>query len=120
LAAGNPDAAAAAAAELEETAASYGSPTLLAATKHALGAVALATGAKEEAVAHLVAAQQLWQEAHAPYERAQARALLAEAHLGIGDRESSLVEQRAAHATFTRPGAEPAAAASARRLQELV
>jgi hypothetical protein len=93
---------------------------LLAAAKHAIGAVALATGAREQAVARLVAAQQLWQKAHAPYERAQARALLAEAHLGIGDRESSLVEQRAAHATFKRLGAEPAAAASARRLQELV
>lgn len=120
LLAGNPEAAAAAATELEQTAASYGSPTLLAAAKHALGAVALATGAREQAVAHLAVAQQLWQKAHAPYERAQARALLAEAHLGIGDRESSLVEQRAAHATFKRLGAEPAAAASARRLQELV
>jgi len=120
LLAGNPEAAAAAATELEETAASYGSPTLLAAAKHALGAVALATGAKEQAVAHLVAAPQLWQKTHAPYERAQARALLAEAHLGIGDRESSRVEQSAAHATFKRLGAEPAATASARRLQEFV
>jgi hypothetical protein len=120
LLAGNSEAAAAAASELEETAASYGSPTLLAAAKQALGAVALATGTREQAVAHLVAAQQLWQKAHAPYEQAQARALLAEAHLGVGDRESSLVEQRATHATFKRLGAEPAAAASARRLQELV
>ena len=120
LLAGNPEAAAAAATELEEIAASYRSPTLLAAAKHAVGAVALATGAREQAVAHLGAAQQLWQKARAPYERAQARALLAEAHLGIGDRESSLVEQRAAHAIFKRLGAEPAAAASASRLQELV
>jgi hypothetical protein len=119
LLAGNPEAAAAAATELEETAASYGSPTLLAAAEHALGAVALATGAREQAGAHLVAAQQLWQQAHAPYKRAQTRALLAEAHLGSGDHESSLVEHRAAQATFKRLGAEPAAAASARRLQEL-
>jgi hypothetical protein len=119
LLAGNPQAAAAAAAELEETAASYGSPTLLAAAKHATGAVALATGATAQAVTHLVAAQQLWQKAHAPYERAHARALLAEAHLGVDDRESSLVEKRAAHALFKRLGAQPAAAASAKRLQEL-
>ena len=108
-----------AAAELEETAATYGSPTLLAAARHAIGAVALAAGEHEAAVAHLVAAQRLWQEARAPYERAHARALLAEAHLGLGDREASLVEQRAAHATFEQLGAEPAAAASALRLHEL-
>ena len=118
--AGAPDAAAAAATELEGTAATYGSPTLLAAAKHALGAVALATGAKDQAIAHLIAARQLWQTTHAPYEQAHARALLAEAHHNVGDRESSLVELRAAHATFERLGAEPAATASARRLQELV
>ena len=115
---GSPEEATAAAAELEETAAAHGSPTLRAAARHALGAVALAAGNGEEAVAHLTEAQRLWQEAHAPYERAQARALLAEAHLRIGDRESSLVEQRAAHEAFKRLGAEPAAAASAKRLQE--
>jgi tetratricopeptide (TPR) repeat protein len=63
LLAGNPETAAAAATDLEETAASYGSPTLLAAAKHAIGAVALATEAREQAVAHLAAAQQLWQKA---------------------------------------------------------
>ncbi|MDP9258046.1 MAG: hypothetical protein M3Q31_16055 [Actinomycetota bacterium] len=119
LAAGSREAAAVAAAELEETAASYRSPTLLAAAKHAIGAVALANGATAGAVTHLAAAQRLWQEAHAPYEWAHARALLAEAHRGVGDRESSLVEQRAAHTTFKRLGAQPAAAASAKRLQEL-
>jgi hypothetical protein len=44
---------------------------------------------------------------------------LAEAHLGLGDRDASLVEQRAAHAAFQRLGAEPGAAASATRLHEL-
>lgn len=119
LLAGVAEAAAGAAAELEETAASYGSPTLLAAARQAIGVVALAAGAGDQAVVHLAAAQHLWHEARAPYERAQARALLAEAHLGLGDRDASLVEQRAAHATFERLGAEPAASASARRLQEL-
>jgi hypothetical protein len=119
LLAGDAEAAAGAAAELEQTAASYGSPTLLAAARQAIGAVALATGERDQAVAHLAAAQQLWREARAPYEQAQARALLAEAHLGLGDRDASLVEQRAAHAAFKRLGAEPAAAASARRLHEL-
>jgi hypothetical protein len=118
LLAGSPVEATAAAAELEETAAAYGSPTLRAAARHALGAVAVAAGKGEEAVTHLAAAQQLWQQTHAPYERAQARALLAEAHHRLGDRDSSLVEHRAAHATFERLGAEPAPAASARRLQE--
>ena len=117
--AGNPEVAEVAAQELEEIAAIYASPSLVAAAKHAVGEVALATGATETAVAHLGAAQQHWQKAHAPYERAQARALLAEAYLGLGDRESSLVEQRAAHATFERLGAEPAASTSAKRLQEL-
>ncbi|HET6172241.1 MAG TPA: hypothetical protein VFD90_06540 [Gaiellales bacterium] len=116
LVAGNPEAAAAAAAELEGTAASYGSPTLLVAARHAMGSVALATGDREQAVAHLAAAQQFWYEAHAPYERAHACTLLAGARLGVGDHESSLVEHRAAYATFTRLGAQPAAAASAKRL----
>jgi hypothetical protein len=60
-----------------------------------------------------------WRQARAPYEQAQARALLAEAHLASGDRDASLVEQRAAHAAFAQLGAEPAAATSASRLKEL-
>ena len=89
------------------------------AARQAAGAVALASGDREAAVAHLVTAKTLWHEAHAPYERAQTRALLAEAHLALGDRESSLVEQRAAHAAFEQLGAAPAAAACAMRLHEL-
>ena len=119
LLAGDVEAAAGASAELGEIASSYGSATLRAAARQAAGAVALASGDREAAVAHLVAAKTLWHEAHAPYERAQARALLAEAYRALGDRESSLVEQRTAHAVFEQLGAEPAAAACAMRLQEL-
>jgi hypothetical protein len=55
----------------------------------------------------------------APYDAARARALLGEAHLAGGDRDTCVMELRAASAAFERLGARPDVDFSKRRIAEL-
>jgi class 3 adenylate cyclase len=95
----------AAAAELAEIAARFGTGALAASAASAEGRIQLAEGDAAAAVATLRRAQRLWQEVGVPYEAARARVALADAELALGDAESAALELRAAHQTFERLGA---------------
>ena len=107
LAAGEPEMARPAVAELQAIAETYLTPALRAAAEYAEGQLALAIGDAREAAQG------------APYEVARARALLAEAHLAGGDRQSGLLELRAARAVFERLGAALDLDRADCRIQEL-
>jgi hypothetical protein len=111
LSAGDEVAAGKAAAELVETAATYATPALQAAAEQARGLIELRSGAPEQAAAAFEYARRLWRRVDAPYEEAQARALLAQVHAVLGDRESALLELHAAWTAFEGLGASLAAAA---------
>src|SRR5262249_47361819 len=112
-------AASSAVAELEETAETYGITALQAAAEHARGELELATGDAAEAAHRLASAQRLWHGVEAPYEAAPARERLAEAQFARGDRDSGMLELRAAGAAFERLGARRDAERSDRRMAEL-
>lgn len=103
----NLDEARQAADELEAIAATYGAPTLRAAADYAGGAVLLGAGDAKAAARRLRAAVTQWQEIEAPYEGAQARALLAQAIAKQGDHEGAALELAAARTAFERLGASP-------------
>jgi class 3 adenylate cyclase len=105
LAAGEPEAAEAALAELEAIAGLYRTPALEAAAVCARGLVQLATGDDEAARRSFRAGCRLWQELDAPYETARARAWLAAALRAGRDLETSALELSAARAAFDRLGA---------------
>jgi DNA-binding NarL/FixJ family response regulator len=105
VAAGRLQDADAAAAELEETAATYATSGLEGMAASARGAVLLAYGRAEEALPVLAEAYRDWQELGAPYEAARACILLAEAYRALGDGESAASEEALAKATFERLGA---------------
>jgi DNA-binding NarL/FixJ family response regulator len=73
----------------------------------ARGAVQLADGEAQTAVASLRRAFQVWQQMAAPYPAARLRVLLAEACRALGDDESGRQELRFARETFVRLGATP-------------
>lgn len=106
------DAARRAAAELAEFAQTYRSTAFLAAAQCARGQLALATG---EACALQSARRgvELWREAAAPYEAAQAQVLLATALGRAGQPEAARLELAAARACFERLGARLDAEAAA-------
>ncbi len=110
LAAGDVDAAAAAAGELEDVAGRYGTPALAAHAACAHGAVLLAGGDAHDAAAALRAGRRLWQEVDAPYEAAEASVLLGRAHAAAGDLEAARLELEAATSAFAKLGTETAAA----------
>ena len=83
------------------------------------GAVRLAQGDAQGALADLRQAQKGWQEVDAPYEVAEVRLVLARALQGLGDEDAALMEARAARAIFEQMGARPAAEATGRLLGEL-
>jgi hypothetical protein len=93
--------------ELEEIAELYGSPALRAAAEQARGALELADGEALAAVSRLASAQRLWQRTRAPYDAARAGFLLGEAYAALGDRDSFILELRAALGCFQRLGAGP-------------
>jgi len=105
LAAGDRALAAAAATELESIASTYATAALRAHALSARAAVSLAEGNPEIAVRDFCEALALWRGIGAPYEEAQVRVALASAYRAGGDVEGSLLELRAAQATFTRLGA---------------
>ncbi len=105
LAAGQNDAARAAAEELVYIAGQRETPYLKAGAAHATGAVRLASGDANGALASLREAWTLWQKLEAPYESARARSLIARACEQAGDAESARLHFDAAVAAFERLGA---------------
>jgi ATP/maltotriose-dependent transcriptional regulator MalT len=107
LAAGEVDEARTACLEFDELARRYESAMLDAIVAHAQGAVALAEGDAQSALARLRRAQRIWLELDAPYEVARARELIARACCGLGDDEAGTLELEAARELFERLGAAP-------------
>jgi DNA-binding CsgD family transcriptional regulator len=110
VAAGGIEAAREACAELDETAALFGSELLQAVGAQARGALELAVGDGEAALISLRAACELWQRLGAPYELATARVLLGRARGLAGDDEGFELEAAAARSVFEQLGAAPALA----------
>ena len=105
IAAESVDDAAAAAAELAETAERYDTPGLHAAAAVAAGSVALARDDADGAVRPLRRALRLRQETNARYEAARARVLLARAYAATGDAEGAMHELAQAGSVFDQLGA---------------
>jgi class 3 adenylate cyclase len=105
IAAGDLDAARAALAALEERVEVSGSGAFAAAAAMARGELALAEQRSGDAVWELRRAWQSWRDVGAPYEGAQARALLARAYRAEGDEEAALLELECALAAFDSIGA---------------
>ncbi len=94
-------------AELAEVAGECGSGLLEVSVALARGAIDLAAGDPEEAVARLRSAYRGWQALDARYEAARAQVLLALACRALGDQEGATLELSAARATFEELGAGP-------------
>jgi class 3 adenylate cyclase/ATP/maltotriose-dependent transcriptional regulator MalT len=107
LAAGDVDAARAAAAELEQIAETYGVLAMRASASWARGSVQLADGQAEAAQQSFRRSAALWAELDAPYETARARMALADANRAGGNEGRAVLEYRAALAAFDRLGATP-------------
>lgn len=107
LAAGDVAAARAAADELSEIAADLDVPLLHALAAHAGGAVLLAEGAAQAALAALRRAWTLWQHIDAPHDAARARVLLAQACRAVGDEDTAQMEFEATGWVFSQLGAVP-------------
>ncbi|MCO6010767.1 LuxR C-terminal-related transcriptional regulator [Actinoallomurus purpureus] len=107
LATGDLATARASAAELDATAATYGSSGLRAEAAQALGAVLLADGKADDALAVLRTARRIWQELDAPYAVARTRLLLAEAYRALGDEDAAHLEWEAACDRLRDLGAPP-------------
>jgi class 3 adenylate cyclase len=105
LAAGQPDRARDAARELRSLADTCATPATNAAATRAAGELALADGDVAAAVELLERAWRLWCDVDAPFEAAQTRLLLADAHRRRDDRANATVQVEAAARTFERLGA---------------
>jgi ATP/maltotriose-dependent transcriptional regulator MalT len=101
LLAGSDHAAASAAAdELDEIAASFESPPLIARAAVARGAVTLAAGDAAGALPSLRRGWQLWQQLGARYDAARARTQIGLAFRALGDDDSAAAELTVARRTF--------------------
>jgi DNA-binding CsgD family transcriptional regulator len=100
LAAGDRAEASAAALDLSDIAATFGTPVLLAMAAHARGLVALADADAHTAIAELGEALQIWLALPAPYAAAQVRVALSEAYLALGDTDGARLEHEAAQRVF--------------------
>jgi ATP/maltotriose-dependent transcriptional regulator MalT len=107
LAAGELDEARAACVELRALAERYETAMLSAMDAAAHGAVAIAAGESEIALASLRDAQQTWLELDAPYEVGRTRELIARACSALGDDETASLELTAATDIFRQLGAAP-------------
>jgi ATP/maltotriose-dependent transcriptional regulator MalT len=107
LAAGEVQAARAAADELTQIADGYDTPALRAVADHARGAVLLAEGDARAAVVALRAAWRAWRELEAPYEAARVRVLVGLGCRALGDEEAAAMELDAARGEFAQLGAAP-------------
>jgi ATP/maltotriose-dependent transcriptional regulator MalT len=110
LAAGEPDAAGAAADELCRIAAQLGAPVLRALAAHADGAVRLRQGDAAGAAEALQAACRLWAEVAAPYEGARSQGLLGLACRSLGDDDTAGFALESARRVLLRLGATAEAA----------
>ncbi len=119
LAAGDAEAAEAAANELRAGAKDYGSASMFACSAAADGAVALDRRDLPIALRELRRAVKLFHEVEAPYEAARVRTFLAEAERLDGDGSSAELELRTAHATFERLGATRDAGLAGRALASM-
>jgi len=108
LAAGQPDEAAATAAELQSVAASFGCPPLRARASHAAAMVALETDDPATALQLLRQALTVWKQLGWRYENARCRLQLGRALRALGDDESAATELAAARDSFAELGAAPA------------
>lgn len=104
VAAGRLEDAAAAAAELERTAATWATSGLQAMAATARGHVLLGDGRPEEAVSVLGEACRRWHDIGARFDAACACRALADAYRAMGDEESAAAEARLAEATFRQLG----------------
>ena len=120
LAAGNLDVARAAAGELDQAAAQCGATAILASASVARGALALAEGRPDDAIALLREGWRRWCELGAQLEAAGARALLAQAYAQIGDRVSARLELEGAESAFAERGAPLEQRRAQRLLADLV
>ena len=102
-----PPAAHEAARELAAIAARVDVPFLRAVSAEASGAVHVAEGEHEAALADLRRAAAAWAELGAPYEGARVRVLLGRACRGLGDDDGAVLELEAAARVFGELGAQP-------------
>ena len=94
-------------AELEELAQNFGTAVVHAFAAHARGAVELAGGDGQAALAHLRRALAMWQKLAVPHAAARVRVLLGAACRSLGDAETAELEFRAARADFEQLKATP-------------
>ena len=105
VAAGDREAAGAAAATLAEIAAAVDAPFLHATSQYARGAVLLAGDDARAALAALRDAWALWQKLEAPYEAGRTRVLIGLACRRLGDCDTGQLHIDAARSVFERLGA---------------
>ena len=105
LAAGDLPGARASAEELGRIAEANGSVFLRALATQAMGSVLLSEGEPGAAFPLLREAAGIWRQLDAPYEAAQARLLVAQAHRALDDEDSAALELDAARHAFTELGA---------------
>jgi DNA-binding NarL/FixJ family response regulator len=107
LAAGSTTEARAAADELSQITSDIGAPLLAAMAARADGAVLLAEGKAQAALAALRQAWTAWHSLDAPYEAARVRVLIGRACRELGDTDTAAMEVEAARDVFRRLGAAP-------------
>ena len=107
LAAGDLEAARAAADELAEVATRLESPQLLAEAERAIGAVRLTSGDAQGALETLRSAVTSWHALEVPYEAARTRVLIGLACRQLGDEDTAKLELEAAQAVLRGLGAAP-------------
>jgi DNA-binding CsgD family transcriptional regulator len=107
IAAGDFDAARAAADELTRIATGIDAPSLLATSTQATGAVLSAEGKTKAALALLREAWAIWQQLETPYESARARVLIGQVCQRLGDDETARMHFHAARGVFGQLGAAP-------------
>ena len=107
IAAGDLDRARSAADELDLVAARFESKALVASAAHARGRVRLADGDATGAERSLSDAVRLWNEVGAPYEAANARLDLADAHHASGREQPAEMERHAARTILEEIEAAP-------------
>lgn len=104
---GDADTAAAAARELQEIAAEFGTAAIRAAAAQSDGIAALIQEEPGEASQRFREARRLWREIDAPFEAAIVSVLLGESLTAVGDIEGAKLELGSARSTFERLGAAP-------------
>jgi DNA-binding CsgD family transcriptional regulator len=96
-------------AELDAVGRDFESSSIQAMAGYAVGALALAEGRSEDALAPLRPALQAWRELDWPYEAARTQVLLGRALRALGDEESATAELETAARSLAALGAAPAA-----------